>query len=136
MLSACLLPSAVARLFLRPRGWQGSRDTSNEASFNSFNSTDSQRRPLSLFLFLPRSSFFQSREQTFKRAVSGRRLTRGPVDLFMANWKRKLRGLRGIDDPSSTVSRTQGGWILNGGLNASTFYGSPQWRIVDGQRST
>lgn len=46
----------------------------------------------SLFFFF----FFVFIESNFhKRAVTraARRLTRGPVDLFMANWKRKLRGL-------------------------------------------
>lgn len=56
----------------------------------------------------------------------------------MANWKRKLRGLRDIDSLPFTVTRTHRRSSLNGGLNASLFYGSPLSRIVDddiGQRS-
>lgn len=56
----------------------------------------------------------------------------------MANWERKLRGLRDIDSLPFTVTRTHRRLSLNGGLNASRFYGSPLSRIVDddiGQQS-
>lgn len=84
-------PFESGPFFFRPRGWPRiQRDTSNEASFNSFNSTDLQRLvpfPLPLLLFFQKRATFRREQQS--RAA--RWLTRGPVDLFMANWKRKLR---------------------------------------------
>lgn len=49
---------------------------------------------LFLFLFFFFFSFFFQKRATFRREQQSRAarwLTRGPVDLFMANWKRKLR---------------------------------------------
>lgn len=80
-------------------------------------------RPTCNDLSLSFSFFFPSRA-TFAREQQSRAarwLTRGPVDLFMANWKRKLRATIG------SLPFTHQTFFLNGALNATfpLFYRSP-----------
>lgn len=80
----------------RSRGRE-SEDTNNEASFNSFNSTELHHRSFRSFRLLPSLSLFSSFSDDVELSREQSRtypLNEGVVDLFMANWKRKLRGLQ------------------------------------------
>lgn len=88
-------------------------------------------RPTCNDLSLSFSFFFPSRA-TFAREQQSRAarwLTRGPVDLFMANWKRKLRATIG------SLPFTHQTFFLNGALNATfpLFYRSPSCHPTSGR---
>lgn len=113
-------PFESGPFFFRPRGWPRiQRDTSNEASFNSFNSTDLQRLvpfPLPLLLFplllLSEESNFQKRAAVTSCQV----VNEGAGRLVYGKLEKEIAADYRLSLPSTHQT-----FFLNGALNATSF---------------